>query len=552
MTDTDTEITTAETNTVTNTDTNTATHSNQLKILQYNIGKGRETTDSVLNDETVKNFTALLLQEQHWSKPQCSSLLHQSWTLLEPTITSETHPRSAIYINNAALSSAAFNQIHIPLTNVTAVAISPANTLRKPTLLINVYKPNDQRTIAPLRQYLIQHVNTNDYDNIIILGDFNLHHPLWNPQNYTMHDTEADELVEMMGDMGLRPLLPPGTITHPSKNLANPAGGTTIDLVWGNENAENILLKCQTTSTSNDHGSDHLPIEVILDFEPHAHPPEQRPYNYAKTNWTIFNTKLKEYLPNIVNPDNTTHDEVDLFATQLVEAIRKALDETTPRKKPSPHSKRWWNNDLSDLRKEANRVRNKYRRTRNKRDGNEWREKRDNFRHAVKRAKQRKWKEFVEEADERTIWIVKKYIDTAITPYYNSTIINAVSNDAKAAEFKAAFFPPPPPADLSDIGTTDYPEPVQMDNKITMQQLERAIAKTSPNKAPGPDEITNAVLKKTFPTTQHHLLALAQASINTGHFPTCFKSTITIVLRKASGTGDENGCKRSHCEPPRP
>ena len=70
-----------------------------------------------------------------------------------------------------------------------------------------------------------------------------------------------------------------------------------------------------------------------------------------------------------------------------------------------------------------------------------------------------------------------------------------------------------------------------MDTKITMQQLKRAVAKTSPNKAPCPNEITNAVLKKTFPTTQHHPLALAQASINTGHFETCFKSTTTIVLR---------------------
>src|SRR5271169_797062 len=49
---------------------------------------------------------------------------------------------------------------------------------------------------------------------------------------------------------------------------------------------------------------------------------------------------------------------------------------------------------------------------------------------------------------------------------------------------------------------------------------------------PGPDEITNLVLKKTFPITQQHLLALAQSSINTRHFPTAFKTTTTVILRK--------------------
>ena len=53
-----------------------------------------------------------------------------------------------------------------------------------------------------------------------------------------------------------------------------------------------------------------------------------------------------------------------------------------------------------------------------------------------------------------------------------------------------------------------------------------------PNKAPGPDEIANITLKKMFHTTAQHLQSLIQASINTSHFPTSFKSTTTVVLRK--------------------
>jgi len=68
---------------------NEITHSNQLRILQYNVAKSREITDSVLNDKLTSQYTVLLLQEQYWSSYQKSSPLHQSWTLIEPTTTGE-------------------------------------------------------------------------------------------------------------------------------------------------------------------------------------------------------------------------------------------------------------------------------------------------------------------------------------------------------------------------------------------------------------------------------------------------------------------------------
>src|SRR5213083_1174372 len=84
-------------------------------------------------------------------------------------------------------------------------------------------------------------------------------------------------------------------------------------------------------------------------------------------------------------------------------------------------------------------------------------------------------------------------------PHYIPTLNNTTnSNEEKAAEFQANFFPPPPTADLSDIPNSTYPPPVPCEIDITMTQIERAVNKTAPNKAPGPDEISNLVVKKTF------------------------------------------------------
>jgi hypothetical protein len=82
------------------------------------------------------------------------------------------------------------------------------------------------------------------------------------------------------------------------------------------------------------------------------------------------------------------------------------------------------------------------------------------YKEEIRRAKGLKWKEFVEEADEKTIWTVKKYIDKAPSLYYIPTINNATSNKGKASQLANAFFPPPPPTQTTDIRDAIYP-PVQ-------------------------------------------------------------------------------------------
>ena len=292
------------------------------------------------------------------------------------------------------------------------------------------------------------------------------------------------------------------------------------------------MLKCQI-STDNDHGSDHLPIETVLDLFTPPPPPTEPAYNYEKTKWKLLKTKLKEYLPQTIDPDCTTPTQLDQFTIDLTNAIKQAIDETTPRKRPSPFSKRWWNDELTELRRDTSRRRRTWHRTRNYMDRDDYLNKRSEYYHEIKKAKRKTWRSFVEKADEKTIWTLKKYMDSTPIPRYIPTINNATSNEDKAAAFKSTFFPPPPLANLSDIPST-YPDPVPCNSKITTRQLENAINKLSPNKAPGPDEISNLVLKKTFHITQDHLLALMQATININHFPTPFKTTTTVILRKPS------------------
>ena len=200
-------------------------------------------------------------------------------------------------------------------------------------LIINVYNPCDKSIVPELHEYFQNNIDVHDYGIIIVGGDFNTHHPTWNPVGYMRHDQEVDALVDMMAELELTLLLPPGTVTYPN-------AGTTIDLVWGSIEAANHTIICRIAE-EQDHSSDHLPIETMIALqvdEPQFHPT----YNYAKTNWKELNNKLECYLPNPnINKDATTKADLDNYAEQLIQAITKAVHETTPRKRPSPHSKRW-------------------------------------------------------------------------------------------------------------------------------------------------------------------------------------------------------------------
>jgi hypothetical protein len=343
----------------------------QLGILQNNLHKSRERTHGILNDPDTKQYAILMLQEQYWSPYTKSSPIHHAWTLIEPTAPNDTQPRTAIYVNNTLFSASQITPLAFPFSDVTAIMLATTTTT-KPHLIINVYNPCDKSIVSELHEYLQNNIDVHNYGIIIVGGDFNTHHPSWNPVGYTRHDEEANALGDMIAELELTLLLSPGTVTYPN-------AGTAIDLVWGSNEARNHTITCRIAE-EQDHSSDHLPIETTIALQ--IDEPQFTPaYNYVKTKWKELNNKLELYLPNpsSINEEATTKADLDNYAEQLVQAITKAVQETTPRKRPSPHSKRWWTEELTKLRREANRLRNIFRRTNHAVDKAAWRAKANEY-----------------------------------------------------------------------------------------------------------------------------------------------------------------------------
>jgi hypothetical protein len=102
------------------------------------------------------------------------------------------------------------------------------------------------------------------------------------------------------------------------------------------------------------------------------------PFNYEKTDWDAQGMKITNYLPAIMNSYNAdiTSADVDQYASEITDALTGAVQETTPRKKISLFSKRSWNDELTEQRKETNHLRNVFHRTGSTCDRKRWKKKR--------------------------------------------------------------------------------------------------------------------------------------------------------------------------------
>jgi endonuclease/exonuclease/phosphatase (EEP) superfamily protein YafD len=494
----------------------------QLRILQNNLHKHKTRTHAILNDHDTKDFTILMLQEPYyWTDKESNTQTppHHAWLRYLPT-SNEAPPRAATYVSKAQVNAAQVTQIQLPFSDVVAIKINLQD--QTDITIVNVYNPCDDSLIQRLHKSL-EDAKINHKGRILLAGDFNSHHPLWNPPRYYRHDESANDILDLAKELGLNLLSPPGIETYPQAH-------TTIDLTWGSISANKELLKCKV-SHQYDFGSDHLPIETVIDVAP-AHKPEEPKLDLSRTDWELFTKALQIRLKGIPTA-LTTPDAIDRAVAQLTSAIQLSLTDTTPVKKPTPHSKRWWKKGLTELRKEAKKLRKKYQSSGREVDREKWRKKANEYTDRVDRAKEDTWREFLANVDGKTVWDVKKYIEGGsgygIIPTLNGC--HATHQELTQA-LQKSFFPPAPPADLTDLPNDNHPKPVRYEPTITIYQIQKAVRRVAPNKAPGPDGITNKVLKQALPDIEKLLQTILQASINLSYFPRSLKETTTIVLRK--------------------
>jgi ribonuclease HI len=528
--------------------------------MHLNVGKQRTVQYGLLNDEALQDYTALAVLEpyiyQHPQTGEPTISPDRHWQVFTPTTRRpDGHTRHAF--RAAIWVTKRCRAIQIPVDSYDTAAVLLC--LQNRNLLVAAsYEARDGRSTAEREAALTRRlrglteavqlatVETAGIPlDVLFCTDFNRHHELWGGVRASYDKgrrNEGEPFVDLIQEAGLHSLLPAGTITweHQSGDIAS-----TVDVLAGSEEIVRHLEYCRIHST--DYGSDHRPIALsyLGGILPKAK--QRRKRLYKDANWGEIRTVIGSLLGDGSRMRQITSiDTFERAAGAFETVINNTLEEHVLRAKESPYAKRWWSKELTLLRQDYTSKRNKAITLRRRgEDTTLAREASHTARRVyldeINKQKKQHWKDFLN--DPNNIWKAACYAKPSGAPMDVPDLVTNgqryKTDEGKAEVLMATFFPTPPIPEGPDperlIGnserhTIEWPP-------LTKHEAERAIFRSNPDKAPGPDEISFRVWRELWPVVGDHILWLYNTSLELHYTPRHWKTARIVTLRKP-GKGD--------------
>jgi ribonuclease HI len=525
-------------------------NNDSIRILQINLNKSEKAHLDILNVKVSQLYDIMLIQEPYATAFQGI----RTPTNFRPVFPSnrfqsEDSIRSVIWVNRK-IDTKNWLILDIPGTSdITAIQLKgPYGTLS----IFNIYNDcTHSRNETTLRRYIHDNAATilaTENHHMLLAGDFNRHHPLWdddeNTHLFTQQATrQAEGLINMIAAYDLNMPLPKGipTLQHMvSKRYSRP------DNVFNTPGLSELITKCEVDPSSRPACTDHFPIltNILL---PQERISSQPTHNFREVDWDNYRHKLRTKL--LATPDPQVIADLTQLteaAECLTQALQETIHEEIPKTKPRPDAKRWWNGDLRKRKREINRLRvqsYRFRALANHPSHEELRVQSGKYGDAIIQAKRQHWADYLEEMTSADIWSANKFIrepagdggspriPTLKVSNDQGGITQINDNEDKAKTFVKTFFPPPPPQ-ANAHEHFEYPEPLPDPPQVSTKQILAHIAKLSPYKAHGPDGIPNIVLQKCSDLIADRLTRIYRAIIDLGLYYDPWREFTTVVLRK--------------------
>ena len=480
----------------------------QLRIIQLNVNKSNACqTDFLINRLHPNNYDLVMIQEPYFDYKK-DSRVSSKWIAIYP-LNHHDNPlrtRSMILVN-ANISSNSWTALSVDNPDITAIQINGEwGSLR----IFNIYNDqNHSQNTTALNRYLLtaesdQRTADAPEPDDIWLGDFNRHSPMWdearNSQLFTRSALrEAQHLIDLAATWNMHMALCPGVNTLESTSSKN---YTRPDNVWVSDTIRDNIIKCDVLPSERPICTDHLPIITTIDISPTRTSPPSR-YNWRKVEWDNLTKDLKAELDKLPIPH--TLRSVNEFKTSLKnfeDTLNRVIEKHVPTTKPSPYQKRWWSPALKKKRTEVRKIARKVYQLVQRHDFDnpiheQHRQLRNEYSQMIRDAKNEHWIEWLEQADEQTIWTVHRFIaapsgDGAKTRIPNlkvklpdGTFHEVKENKDKAkALYNSFFFPPPLTTTLTPYLTT--PPPVLPFKTLLTPKFTELSSASNRTKAPDP------------------------------------------------------------------
>ncbi|KAF9728557.1 zinc knuckle [Paraphaeosphaeria minitans] len=515
----------------------------ELRILQANMKRGREAEHALHNDAALADFHFILGQEPGCFLAEGEVVLHGTnarWTAFVPQGRREgQYPvRTCIW----AARDVKATQLHVKSADITAVV---AHIGGRRLIIVFVYIPdlssstrtreeNMEELSSRLQAIdeLVQRERLRDpHTEMVVAGDFNRHNPLWGGSHIdsTASQEESGPIIDFMAELSLQSLLPSGVTTF----VSDAGRSSTIDLMLATPELAGDLVKCSIWE--HEYGSDHRAIQTRFCIDVGRQERQER---------LLFKNVPWDKIRQAVEHEKAAgfpSEDVDEMASRLTQWATKAVEAHCPRARPSPYMKRWWNEDLTALRKSYTYCRN--RASAMRRQGREDAELRSTatrakrlFHRTIRRHRKQHWEAFLDDSDN--VWKAAKYLNSqasssfARVPPIQKTGPEggeATEDEEIGRELLRAFFPSPPPCEQEE--TTATYDQLHCES-ITKHEVKAAVFRAYPDKAPGRDGLPARVWRELWPVLGDEITLLFARSFEAGRVPKEWKVAKIVPLQK--------------------
>ncbi|KAK7108155.1 hypothetical protein V1264_015944 [Littorina saxatilis] len=495
----------------------------QIKVMHWNAEGVRNKKIDLQNFLKQQNIDVCCMQETHLNSSHRFSI--RGYETFRHDRASG-HKGGVIILVKNSMAAAEIYRSQDGATECLGVCLLAG---KKPLAIFNVYSP-------PAKQ-LDPHNIPILPDRCLITGDFNSHSPSW---GYRQIDSKGEEVEDWMLTNQLTLLnQPDDPCTYYSR-----AWRTTSspDLAIATDDVAQITTREVSSQLG---GSDHKPVILNMNEERNTTTQKQTPrWNYKKAKWGMFQQLLDKNCRKLDFKDQNLNQHAELFC----QAVLKAAKNSIPRGSRKNY-KPGWNSHLQQLHdmlssaREAmelnptdenvtahNRARAEFTREKLQQLRNSWHEKTQSLN--MEKDTTKLWQlahTLNDDVQERKQTVLeldgelqtgKKAANTLANMYQETSTVKLPRDRTKAV--REAIRQP------SEKGANSS----CMYDPIRLDELEAAIKALKCKKAPGPDGISNDMLKHMGTIAKKTLLLLFNESWKSTTVPAMWKKAHIVPIHK--------------------
>lgn len=462
-----------------------------IRCIQINVGTARESHDLLYATATQKNADILLVSEQYKRDSR------QKFEDISQRAAIINFSRLPVDMEGKAENGFVWTKI------------------RKICLYSCYWSPNS--TTNEFTDFIdrLQNSIRTQTGEVIVTGDFNAKHAAWGSP---INDIRGELLLDMINASGM-------VVCNNGYAPTFERGGSAsyIDITIATERTAAAITNWKVSSENS------LSLHNYIIFDIAGTQQE----NVTKSGWntrTLDRNKAQEQIGKMQTTflqADGAEESVQGMAMALKDICDGSMKKCVASRRKTVH---WWTNEIAELRKTSNHLRRNYQRKR-RRNGEDAceqeralakRSKRELVL-AIKRSKERCWKALCDRVEQDPWGLPYRLV---MGKLFKNTQIPEIETPGRIDSIIKGLFPDHPPRPQIEWNIeAEYTE-------ITKDELITAVTALANNKAPGPDGVPAEILKEIVRRKPEVLLQVFNKCLKQGTFPSLWKLSRLVLLRK--------------------